>query len=560
MKMTEFSKFSSINIGLITSFTVIVLILNTVSSRGDVTLTVAKEDASSVRSRFSLPRLFNFEYFKGIFNKAYGSVLENLVRKRLYLGRTFRAFITAVGYKHCKINYYLGINQMSDWTLEEQKATLMSSNFFNNDDIDFDEGENDDVFSEIDEDNHQQTEDELPVADLEDIKEKFEEIADHENEKPGYKEIAKELKDNILRYKRDVDDVRENFSVKDLIKVFEGAGSTQKVGTVKSEEPDRTFKESSPAEKPKLVITSPQQDQPQQVSVEKEVKNLPVKEAEIIAKQPDEPFLKTVISVATSMFSKQKSAGKASEKKRQDKIYHDYRKSECYLPLKDQKGCACCYAFAAIAMYEWVYCSETGKPLAFSEQYPIDCGQDVGLDGCKAAKYDTLSNFTVKYGLEPLNNYPYIGKGGKCPYNKQETLPEAMGYLRFVDKGWFHVPIKKFEDQLKRTPIVVNMLVTDKIHDYGGGVDDGSYCDQDYKHSALLIGSGRQDGEEYWLFRFAYSDAYGEGGHYKLNKKSKCLARCGSVLKANFGRSPDESLNSKYYSEPVKELKREYSS
>lgn len=551
MKMIESSQFFSINISLLTSFTVIILILNTVSSEYSTSI-VTEKDASSARSRFSLPKLFNFELFKGIFNKTYGSVLENLVRKRLYLGRTFRAFLTAVSYKHRKISYYLGINQMSDWTLEEQKATLMSSKFFNDNDDDFGFEDEDDDSSRIGDDHHQQTGDELPVADLEDIVEKFEDIVDHENEKPGYKEISKELKD-VQRFKRDVDEVRENFSVKDLIKVFEGSSSTQKVRTGKSEEPtEKAPGESSPLQESKPVIVSLQQDH-RQVSVE----SLPVEDAEIIAKQPDEPFLKTVISVATSVFLKQKS-GKASEKMQQDKVYHDYRRSECYLPLKDQKGCACCYAFAAIAMYEWVYCSETGKPLALSEQYPIDCGQDVGLDGCKAAKYDTLSNFTVKYGLEPLNNYPYIGEGGKCPYNKQETSPEAMGYLRFVDEGWFHVPIKKFEDQLKRTPIVVNMLVTDKIHEYGGGIDDGSYCDQDYKHSALLIGSGRQDGEEYWLFRFAYTDAYGEGGHYKLNKKSKCLARCGSVLKANFGRSPDESLNSKYYSKPVKELKREY--
>lgn len=488
----------------------------------------------TARARFLLPKLFNFERFKEVFHKIYDNVIENLVRRRLYLGRTFRAFITAVSYKYCKTDFYLGINQMSDWTPEEQRATLMDNRMFD---------DKDELFNHIEDHDEEFGEHfELPVADLKEIERQFEEIEEHESEEPGYKEISREIR----RFKRDVEeDFRENFSVRDLIKKFEGnIESKEKFSNTGEEVPGDSL--------PEPVDSSPQEV----VEKEKpEPKQLVTDEAEVIARQPGDHFLKSVLSKATSMFSL--SSRKASERTR-DIVYHDYRKSHCYLPLKDQKGCSCCYAMAAIAMYEWSYCDQTGKPLALSEQYPIDCGQDVGLDGCNFAKYDMLSNFTTKYGLNTLENYPYIGKGGECPFNKQETLPEEMGYLRFLDEGWVHVPLRKFEEQLRRSPIVISMLVTDKIHDYGGGVDDGSYCDDNYRHSALLIGSGREDGQEYWLFRFSFTDSYGENGHYKLNKKSKCLARFGSVLKAKFRGSPDENLNPKYLAKPVEELKKKY--
>ena len=77
--------------------------------------------AVSARSRFRLPRLFDFESFKQLFKRHYGSLLEEMARKRLFLARALRAFISAVGYKHRKSSYYLAVNQMSDWTLAEIK-------------------------------------------------------------------------------------------------------------------------------------------------------------------------------------------------------------------------------------------------------------------------------------------------------------------------------------------------------------------------------------------------------------------------------------------------------
>lgn len=45
----------------------------------------------------------------------------------------------------------------------------------------------------------------------------------------------------------------------------------------------------------------------------------------------------------------------------------------------------------------------------------------------------------------------------------------------------------------------------------------------------VLMGHGREGGQEFWFLRNSYGTGRGEGGHYKLAKKdaSRCLYRLG---------------------------------
>lgn len=71
------------------------------------------------RSRFKLPKIFNFEYYKKVFKKAYSSIIEELFRKKLVLPRAFRAAISAFSYKCCGSSFFLALNTYSDSSDEE---------------------------------------------------------------------------------------------------------------------------------------------------------------------------------------------------------------------------------------------------------------------------------------------------------------------------------------------------------------------------------------------------------------------------------------------------------
>ena len=71
-------------------------------------------------------------------------------------------------------------------------------------------------------------------------------------------------------------------------------------------------------------------------------------------------------------------------------------------------------------------------------------------------------------------------------------------------------------------PLMVNTLLNLNFYMYGGGVLDD--CSLAYGlHSVLLIGYGREDGEEYWILRNSFGPNWGEAGHIKLSIRADCI-------------------------------------
>jgi hypothetical protein len=83
-----------------------------------------------------------------------------------------------------------------------------------------------------------------------------------------------------------------------------------------------------------------------------------------------------------------------------------------------------------------------------------------------------------------------------------------------------------------------------------------SYCESMPNHSLLVVGHGRQNGEEYWLLRNSFGKIRGESGYMKLNKNSVCIKRAymynGNGAKFNIRRNP----NIKGRAEPIDECKK----
>lgn len=211
-------------------------------------------------------------------------------------------------------------------------------------------------------------------------------------------------------------------------------------------------------------------------------------------------------------------------------------------------------------MYEWAYCKATGKRVAFSEQYVLDCGVRLDLKGCDGDVFSKVSDFVDDFGLELRSNYPYRGRQDECPY-EPGTKKRKMGYLRIDDKGFKAVKLENFSKYLSKSPLVLNLKVNDDFVQYGGGVDDNNGCKEENMHAVLLTGSGREDGEEYYLFRNSFSTGWGETGYYKMNKKAaeKCINhKMAGYLNVNIKPESKHNVNNNYDVTPVDKRYREY--
>jgi len=367
---------------------------------------------SSARSRFSLPKVLNFEQFKRLFKRNYESISEELERRQLFLGRAFRAFISAIGYKHAKSDSYLAINHMSDWRLEQIRSLYMSA------------------------------------AQLE--------LEAQSGPSLGLAAAAAAAAAD------------DSLSGRPLN------------GTV------------GPSERNPIAAT----------------------EGASRARELIERLLGSL-------------PGRRKLRPRRlhlpDEVFVDHRSSNCFFEPRNQKKCGSCYAFAVISLYEWMICRATGSLTALSEQYLVDCGQRSGLKGCNGGSVVGASEFVRDYGLELSENYPYRGKQRKCPY-PIEADPSEMGSLRVDSLGQTRLPMEEVERVLERTPVVIYMTPSKWFSEYGGGVDRCEKLSKGGLHMVLLVGHGREDGNDYWLIRNSYSTDWGERGYYKLRKGSKCLS------------------------------------
>jgi len=227
-----------------------------------------------------------------------------------------------------------------------------------------------------------------------------------------------------------------------------------------------------------------------------------------------------------------------------DRVFVDWRRSGCLSVARCQGSeCGSCGVFSTIGLYEWAFCMghKERRRLDFSEQYVLDCG---GFHVCERGVFEeNVAQFVQESGLELANTYPYKEIERHCPYPKGYPS-DRRGLIRLDRPQLRQIAVYDWERQLRISPILATFYLAPNFDEYQGGLDMGLQCDKtEAAHSMLVVGSGRQQGVEYWLLRNSYGDWWGEQGYYRLNKLSDCYHYdgFGLVMEALwFGREPEE--------------------
>lgn len=376
------------------------------------------------RNKLETYKFFNFKAFKQIYNKSYNSQLEELIRKKLFHARAFRAFTSTVLYEFYKLDYFLKINENSDWTQEEVENSFISEHTLR------------DLF---------------PYKTL---------------SEQSYND--NQLLSLIKNNERSTEVENSNFNIDD--------------------------KDESDYSTLKSLMSGAFYNREE------------IEESENYEKKSIEPL---------------SNNSQHHEISRPDAVYIDLRSYNCFVSPKNQKKCGACYIFAPIAAYEWLYCRETGKLISFSEQYALDCSiQRMNLTGCGGGSKHRSADFIDKFGLDLSRNYAYRDKNDTCPYD-DSIEPKRMGYMRMNEYKREDIEYKDVLNWLRKAPVVLSIAVSDSFQEYGGGVHNPVMdCDHKRGHAMLLVGYGRQDGLEYFLFRNSYGVSFGEQGYYKMNVDS----------------------------------------
>lgn len=452
----------------------------------------SREDATSealtvtARDRYEIQKLLNFSFYKQLFHKSYTSLSEELVRQKLFWARAFRAFISAISYKSRRTSHYLALNQMSDWTSDELAAI------------------------------------------------KNQHVA---------RQVAPTLK--LSESKLGSDEMKQRDTESALICLGPRKFSPEKI--IDRPVPGPKLSDSGDVMEP-LKNTG-------KVSLK-----IPLTDYRLALEWPKKSDQYTDTTIAREIAERITDPnGKVScAPKEKDEVYVDHSKSGCLNEVQDQGLCGACYVFATMAYFEWSICKKTNELYKFSEQFIIDCGPvtEYGKSGhllaCIGGSSPHVAKYMIKYGIELEKDYTYQTKNGTCPYADVQNNHKLMGKFKLTRQAAkiysFHV--SRFKEYLPFTPILVDIDTRTGFDEYGGGVHMPTNCCQGFKtaecaqHTVLIVGYGREDGEEYWLIRNSYSVSWGEKGHYKLSTKSvNCLdPHYGRIFGSSSGIKPKHEL------------------
>lgn len=440
-------------------------------------------------------RIPDFDYFKNAFDKRYPNLAEELRRRGVYMANAVQVFMSYIQYRKGESDSFLATNERSDWTPDELRRSFV--------DLDI-------LIPQM-------------MGDLDGLWYKPD---DGEREEPPNANLAPEA------------DNQEALNIENVFRAPKG-DEEQESPEVEAKLVD-SIDSNNPEYEPFEGISFGAEEEEGRV-----MPSIGEMTDELVEKREEANFFEKALHLFLDFVI-------PGRRPQVNIVKVDHRSRSCFTKPRNQGMCGSCYAFAAIALFEYLYCRDTGKLVEFSEQYVVDCGARTSLKGCDGGNIARTVEFTAKHGLELRRNYPYEGRSRTCPYSKSVSS-KSMGYVRPAKAPlpWFVLPIF-FEKALAEQPVVIAMSTNLKFSFYGGGIDRMTTCNTKESHAVLLVGYGQADGVPYWIIRNSYGYLWGERGYYRLHKRQNCIHMTGITYGGKFASENSRTINPDYKHGPVK--------
>lgn len=185
-------------------------------------------------------------------------------------------------------------------------------------------------------------------------------------------------------------------------------------------------------------------------------------------------------------------------------------------PVKNQRSCASCWAFTAIALLESLYKKKYGYDLNLSVQELVDCATSGIYNnfGCQGGYVRNALNFIRDRGSSLESKYPYTARDGKC-----RNLSSYSYKIRQV------IPVKnkslvELLRALSQGPVGVSIYVANDFYDYKSGIYNhkaGCKGQTSVNHAVVAVGYDLNSAKPHIIFKNSWGTNFGENGYFRMS-------------------------------------------
>ncbi len=200
------------------------------------------------------------------------------------------------------------------------------------------------------------------------------------------------------------------------------------------------------------------------------------------------------------------------------------------LPVRNQKNCGSCWAFATQALLEGCFQLWQGSLQGhLSTQQTVDC--DTGNGGCNGGFYVNALKYFIKYSPVYDQAYPYTAKKGTCRYSPGMQGDTKIKITAFKSYYKGRTDDNVYDELLKKGPVAIGVDANSDWFKYRSGLFDKT-CNSGSNHAVVVVGYKCTGGNKcdqgncYYIVRNSWGSGWGDAGHILIKDKGTKASSC----------------------------------